>query len=144
MEITFTPSAVGAQEAFLNIVSNDAYPPGDNIFIPLSGWGVDASVDPGELMATVIAFFDESVSGGSIAGSGPGNSAAGRLKAFGNMLKASSDLIEAGAYDLACTQLQDALNRTDGGTPPPDFVTGDSADELAAMIMEVMDALGCL
>ncbi len=142
--VTFTPSGLGSREAFLYIFSNDSIdPPGMYAFIPLTGWGVDAT-DTSEMMADLLAFFNASVTGGTLTGSGPGGSALHRLKAFKNMLKASSDLIEAGEYTLACTQLQDALNRTDGLAPPPDFVSGASMDELASKITEIRNALGCL
>jgi len=144
VEITFTPSALGSREAFLSIQSNDSIPPpGPHAFFPLTGLGVDATNPPGELMADLLAFFNASVTDGSLTGSGPGSSAPHRLKAFKNMLKASSDLVEAHAYDLACTQLQDALNHADGLTPPPDFIGGLSMDALASMIAEVRNALGC-
>jgi hypothetical protein len=144
VEVTFRPSALGFRHAFLFIQSNDSIlPPGPQVLIPLTGWGVDATAPPGELMADLLAFFNASVTGGSLTGLGPGSSASHRLKAFKNMLKASSDLIEVHAYDLACTQLQDALNRTDGLAPPPDFVAGESMVELASKITGVRNALGC-
>jgi hypothetical protein len=141
--VTFTPSAFGSREAFLYIFSNDSIdPPGMQAFIRLTGWGVDVT-NPPEMMSDLLAFFNAAVTEGSLTGSGPGGSAMHRLKAFKNMLKSSSDLIEAHAYDLACSQFQDTLNRTDGLALPPDFVDGESAEELASMISEVMSALGC-
>lgn len=144
VEVTFTPSALGRREAFLFVQSNDSVGlPGTEAWIPLIGFGVDASSPPGGLMADLLAFFDAAVADGSLTGSGSGSSAPHRLKAFRNMLQASSDLIEAHAYDLACTQLQDALNHSDGLAPPPDFVDGTGRGDLAAGIVEVMSALGC-
>ena len=144
VEVTFTPSALGSREAFLFIQSNDSIPPpGPQAFIPLTGLGVEATNPAGELMADLLAFFNASVTDGLLTGSGPGGSAPHRLKAFKNMLKASSDLIKAHAYDLACTQLQDVLNRADGLTPPPDFIGGPNMDELISMIAEVRNALVC-
>ena len=42
-----------------------------------------------------------------------------------------------------CIQLQDALNRTDGETPPPDFVTGDYAVEFGTRIESLWATLQC-
>jgi hypothetical protein len=140
--VTFSPTSVGRHEAFLRVESDESSGYHD-LRIPLSGMGVAAEPDPAAEMAELIEFYEDSVADGTIVGYGPGNSARGRLKAFGNMLKSSSDLISAGAYDLACSQIQDALNRTDGLFPPPDFVTGANKEELATSIIEVMNALGC-
>ena len=82
---------------------------------------------------------------GSLSGSGPGKSANNRLKAFINMIKASGDLVEDDLVGNACSQLDDAQNRTDGMSPPPDFVTGD-AGAVASVFMcleNAQDALGC-
>ena len=67
----------------------------------------------------------------------------GRLKALRNMIEAAGDLIAAGDYEVACQQLQDAYDRCDGEFPPPDFVEGDAADDLATMILELMADLVC-
>lgn len=142
IEVTFSPKNAGPHEAFLRVES-DALFGNHDIRIPLFGMGVSAEPDPVLEMVELIEFYEDSVADGTIVGYGPGNSARGRLKAFGNMLKSSSDLISAGAYDLACSQLQDALDRTDGLFPPPDFVSGANKEELATSIIEVMNALGC-
>ena len=62
------------------------------------------------------------------------------------MILTAGDLIEAGDIAGACEQLLDAYQKTDGiGVPdsPPDFVTGEAADDLAAMILDLMTILGC-
>jgi hypothetical protein len=90
-----------------------------------------------------LAFFDASVADGTLVGSGPGNSADGRRRALRNMILLAGDLIEEGRYTEACQQLRDAYGKCDGDPKPPDFVTGEAADDLADMILMVMDALGC-
>jgi len=47
-------------------------------------------------IAAILAFFDQSVGAGDLAGSGQGNSAAGRLGALRNMLATASEQIGAG------------------------------------------------
>ena len=138
--VKFSPTSLGPHSADVQILSNAAIP---EALIPIEGVGVPEEVPPNELMAELIESFNECVENESVEGSGPGRSASGRLKAFGNMLKASSDLISAGEYETACVQLQDALNRIDGVEPPPDFVIGLNAENLASMIGNVMNELGC-
>ena len=68
------------------------------------------------------------------------------MNALKNMIETAGDLIDDGDIAEACVQLRDAYRKTDGLTPPespPDFVTGDSADDLAQMILDLMASLGC-
>jgi hypothetical protein len=99
--------------------------------------------DPATLLEEQHAELLEMVESGEISGTGPGNSATGRLGALENMLVAALDLIDAGEDAAACEQLQDALKRADGEFPPPDFVQGASREEVASGIEAVMNALGC-
>jgi Tol biopolymer transport system component len=121
-----------------NLVENDTNGCGDVFVHEYLG-----EISPEEQIDEVIESFDEWVEDGSVEGSGQGNSAAGRLNAFGNMLDEAEALIDAGLYEEACEQLMAAYMKTDGLTPPPDFVTGEQADDLAAMIQDLMDNLGC-
>lgn len=91
----------------------------------------------------ILTFFDESVSDKTLIGYGHGNSANGRLSALRNMLETVSDLIDIGDIDGACVHLDIASDKCDGNTPPPDFVTGDSATTLHDMILDLMAELGC-
>ena len=85
----------------------------------------------------------EFVSGGTLEGDGPGNSANGRLNALRNMLEMAGDLIGIDDIEGACVQLHAALGKCDGDSPPPDFVAGLAASELYTMITELMAELGC-
>lgn len=144
IEVTFFASSLGLHEAYVYVLSNACNDVGNaEISIPIQGNVVPDEADPTELMADLLAFLDSSAGEGSLVGDGPGRSAAGRLKAFGNMLEAADDLIAAGEFELACGQLQDALDRTDGLRPPPDFVDGEHKVMLALKISDVMNALGC-
>jgi hypothetical protein len=101
------------------------------------------SAPPEEQIAEILDFIDASVAEGTLAGSGPGNSAQNRLNALINMIEASGDLIEAGDIDQACGQLMAVHRKCDGESPPPDFVEGDAAAELAQMILNLIASLGC-
>jgi hypothetical protein len=93
----------------------------------------------------ILEFIAASVEAGTLTGEGPGHSAKGRLGAFTNMIEAAGQMIEAGMYAQAYAQLLDAYARCDGETPPPDFVSGDAAPELAGLIQgltqDLMDVL---
>jgi hypothetical protein len=91
----------------------------------------------------ILDFFDDAVAKGELKGSGPGRSAEGRLKALRNMLEEAEALIQQGDIKEACGQLRQAYLRTDGEPRPPDFVEGPAAGELAQMILDLMDDLGC-
>lgn len=67
-----------------------------------------------------------------------------RLKAFRDMLKAASDLVNVRDYETACVQLQDSLNRVDGDKHPPDFMEGLNTETLAYMIRDAINILECL
>jgi hypothetical protein len=103
----------------------------------------DPVLDPLEQIGAILEFFDTAVEEGSLVGSGPAASAAGRLGALRNMLEAAETLIAAGATADACVQLQDALDRTDGERLPPDFVAGEASSQLASLIRALMETLGC-
>jgi len=89
----------------------------------------------------LISCFDEAISEGTLTGIGPGKSAEGRLSALRNMLAAARDLIEEGQYAEALVQLQDAYEKVDGNPKPPDFVAGDAANEIAPMILGLIERL---
>ena len=140
IQVTYSPSALGTAAAVLVIDWLNGEAGQDSV--NLEGVGVEASGEP-VTIAKILDFFDASVADGKLFGCGPGKSADGRLKALRNMIEAAGDLIAAGDYEVACQQLQDAYDRCDGEFPPPDFVEGDAADDLATMILELMADLVC-
>ncbi|MCH7778656.1 MAG: choice-of-anchor D domain-containing protein [Gemmatimonadetes bacterium] len=109
VEITFAPTALGAASAILQITSND--PDQGLVEVMLSGTGV--VLDPSDALGTILVFFDQSVTDGTLVGSGPGGSGAMRLTALRNMLLAAGDLIDVGQAEIG---VQPASRRlpTDG------------------------------
>jgi len=99
--------------------------------------------DPIEEIEEILDFIDDSVGDGTLAGEGLGNSADNRLNALRNKLEEAQGLIEAGLYEEACDQLWSIYKKCDGESRPPDFVTGEAAEDLADMILLIMDELGC-
>ncbi len=136
----YTPGEVGDDSGELQIASNDPDEP--IVTVSLSGTGIEAPSPPVTVEA-ILTFYDESVSDGKLSGTGPGNSAEGRLKALRNMIEAAGDLIDDGNLVEGCQQLMDAYNRCDGLPKPPEFVEGDAADDLAKMILELVESLAC-
>ena len=134
IQVTFTPSAVGNVVADLIINGSNAS--------SLAGVGVSIEPPPSVTVADILAFFDASVADGTLVGNGPGKSADGRRNALRNMIEAAGDLIEDGAIGEAWQQLLDAYQRCDGLDRPPEFVAGPAAPTLAAMILDLIAALG--
>lgn len=139
IEVAYSPLEVGQDSGAMLVVVVDGL-----IFylvVDLTGVGVEAGMDPLAEIQEILAFFDSSFTNGTLTGSGPGSSAQGRLRALRNMLEAVSDLIQNGEMATACQQLWDAYRRTDGRTPPPDFVQDDATQDLAHMILDLYEAV---
>jgi hypothetical protein len=98
---------------------------------------------PEDPIEEILEFVEDSVEDQTLTGDGPGKSGDNRLNALINMIEEAQTLIEAGLYEEACDQLWSVYRRCDGELRPPDFVTGDAADDLADMILLIMDELGC-
>lgn len=139
--VAFGPTATGTRTASLAITSDDVDEA--TVQVALTGRGVVSQPSPGQQIAGILAFFDSSVTAGTLQGSGQGNSATGRRGALRNMLEAAGDLIRRGLIADACQQLADARDRTDGLPQPPDFVQGSAAPELKARIQVLRERLGC-
>jgi hypothetical protein len=95
-------------------------------------------------IADILDFFGDAVSAGNLAGVGrTPTAAAGKLKALQNMLAKTEELIAKNNDSKACGQLEAAYKKMDGIAPPPDFVTGPAAVQLAAMTQSLAESLGC-
>ena len=139
VEITFTPSQASYLADVLQISSDD--PDEAFVEVQLGGIGVKIETPPDEKIQEVLDLIDTSVSEGTLQGEGSGNSADKKLNAFINMIEAAGDLIDDGLYEEAYQQLQDLYRKCDGQSPPPDFISGDAAVELAELIHALMDGI---
>lgn len=88
-------------------------------------------------------FCDEAASNGELEGIGQGNSADNRFNALMNMIAMAGELINDGDIDGACEQLMDIYKKCDGESRPPDFVSGVATEELADMVMDLMNHYEC-
>jgi len=139
VEIMYAPTTAEASYATLCVVSDN--PHESAVEVSLSGTGVAADLTLEHQIDEILEYFAAFVDEGTLTGDGPGKSAKGRLKAFGNMLEAARSLIEDGDFEEAYHKLLNAYRRVDGLPRPPDFVTGEAAEKLASMILDLMDAL---
>ena len=111
---------------------------GDDIAIP--DIGADEYNPPVKQADDIVEFIESGV----LVGAGPGNSGDSRIDAMNNMIEIAKKMIEKGNTTAACKQLQSAYLLTDGDPTPPDAVeAGNDADELADMIQNLMDSIGC-
>jgi hypothetical protein len=105
---------------------------------------MDADVFRGQMtLEEFTDFIDDAVDDGTIVGSGPGNSGVGRLNALRNKIDEGIALAEAGDIGGACNKFENALDRVDGVPKPPDFATGDAADDLRGLLQDLISSLSC-
>lgn len=100
-------------------------------------------IKPKDPIEEILDFIDDSVEKETLVPVKPGKPGQGQLGALINMIEAAGDLIEAELFLDACQQLWDALEKTDGLSPPesaPDFVIGEATPELAGMIEILMES----
>ncbi len=145
--VTFIPVVEALHSDLLIINGRDELLAGHTAYwyelVALQGNGVIVEPPPSERIQAILDFFDSKWASGELIGNGPGTSAVNRAYALRNMIEAAGDQLAGGELALVCEQLMDAYRRTDGATPPPDFVDGDAAAELASMIYELWTDIGC-
>jgi len=137
IEVVFTPLAEQCDWADLEIASDDADEP--VITVNLDGCGVPTEIPPLQQIVDIIEFIRDSQEDETL--EGLGGQPDKKIDVLVDMIEAAGDL------DQACQQLSIVLRKCDGQSPPPDFVqdvdeSGATA-ELAGMIEELMDDLGC-
>ena len=140
IRITFSPTSEGPAEAVLHIESDSIHDP--FLEVSIAGTGV-ALEPPGVTMDDILEFFDASIGDGTLEGSGNGRSAENRLAAFRKMLEKVDQMIARGQTTAACNKLDSIYKKTDGLGSPRDFVEGDAAAELAELILQLMEEIGC-
>jgi hypothetical protein len=91
----------------------------------------------------ILESLTEWVDSGELVGTGAGQSAEGRLRAFENMLHNSRDLFNNGDFGAACDQLNAAYEKCDGLPAPPDFVEGDATEDMRSLIESLMADFQC-
>jgi hypothetical protein len=120
--------------------------PLSNGYIGLSGddptvYFDDVVVTTTDTVEDILDFIDESIEEGTLQGTGPGKSAQNRLTALRNMIEAAGELITEGDLESARDQLLAAYRKCDGAPTPPDFVEGPAREELAELILALIENL---
>ncbi|MCI0499923.1 MAG: choice-of-anchor D domain-containing protein [Planctomycetales bacterium] len=140
IEILYSPTAQGAAQGTLSIFSDD--PDGPVVDIALVGEGLAVVLTPEEQIADILDFYAQAAEEGVLRGVGRGKSAGNKIQTLEKMLCVAQHLIDAGQLDEACETLRVVEKKCDGQKSPADFVQGDGAAALNAMIRELMAALG--
>lgn len=136
--LVYVPAAAQAASGVLRVVSDD---PDEQVTeIALLGMGA-LEVTPLDRMDETLAFFDQAVTDGTIAGTGWGWVSQYRLEAMGHLLRTARCLVERDCYAGAAGVLRVADLKTDGLTRPYDFVEGAAVGELNRQINELVEML---
>jgi len=135
---TNSESVPGCAWGFVFTLGGHYHVPGS--YTEGAGWAVrDGDVaTPAEKVTDVVGAFEDGVGDGTLAGSGPGDSADGRAGALYNKLLEAQAYIGAGDYPTALTLLYDIYKLCDGMLPPPDFIDGSARQEFADLVMELI------
>ena len=96
---------------------------------------------PEPTIDAILDFFDESVEDGTLEGRGRGWLAKLRLCLMRQLLVIAGEFIEHDRLNKARFLLQCAHKRCDGEPWPRDFVEGPATEELAEMIVDLMENL---
>ena len=93
----------------------------------------------GQMMADIIAFFDDGVAAETITGIPKAKlSSDDREAAFREVLVEAQDLIQAELYAVGARKLKAALRASDGISTPPDYIEGTDVPALAGMIDDLI------
>ena len=146
IEVTFTPSEVGAFGGELEIRSNDVDFDEQQWFVSLIGEGLEPGGEPtaGEQLDDLIAFFAESVEAGGLEGAGrvaPARRA--HLRVFEHKLRLLEFFLCVGLERPACAVLGWLDARSDGDSRPRDMVEGPDRESLNQQILDLGATLGC-
>ncbi len=139
LEILFSPVVDGVDTAVLSITSNDPNDPVVDIL--LTGEGVSVVLLPEEQIAQILDDYNIAVRDGTIKGNGNRRSAKNKVRVFKKMLVITEWLITAGYNDYALEVLLMIEKKCDGLKSPKDFIKGDGAAELNALINELIQTL---
>ncbi len=139
LEILFGPVTDGVDTAVLSILSNDPNDPVVDVL--LTGEGVSVVLLPEEQIAQNLDGYDSAVRNDLIQGVGNKKSAGNKIEVFGKMLNLADDLIAAGYDEYALEVLLVIEKKCDGLKSPKDFIKGDGAAELNALVNELIQTL---
>jgi hypothetical protein len=139
LEVSFSPVIEGIDTAVLSILSND---PNDPVIdVVLTGEGMSVVLSSEDQITQILDVFDGAVEEGSIQGVGNEKSAKNKVEVFGKILSLADELLLAGYDEYALETLLMIEKKCDGQKAPKDFIEGPAAEELNALINELIDIL---
>jgi hypothetical protein len=162
LDIAFIPGSAGLKSASLTITDGTPF---NSSQINFFGTGIEKKSEVS--IEDIIDFFDSAVFFGDIVGFQTGgkstdynlknidekiegeknnNSSQNRLNAFRNMILSVANEIEEKNFLTACGHLSELYVKTDGKLPPvspPDFIDGESKQELARMLVALRQQFEC-
>jgi len=139
IEVLYSPVVEGVSEAVLKISSDDPENPATEV--TLFGEGVRVILSPEEQAADILDIYEIAVSEGVVQSTGNSKAAKNKIEVFGKMLAAVEELLHAGYDDEALESLFMIEAKCDGQKSPGDFITGAAAEELNALIKELIETL---
>jgi hypothetical protein len=92
---------------------------------------------------TLLDFFIQSVTNGSLTGIGTAETAQIRLVIFGINLYSAKLYLHNGQTEIACRLLLSAAITCDQSPDPPDLVTGPARPQLHQMLLNLMETISC-
>jgi hypothetical protein len=139
IDIKYHPWETGDHSDTLVILSND--PNNDPAEVTIQGSAKETEKPPEEQIDDTEDFIDDSLDDGTLEPVGPGNSGEGKIDDIKEMLAKAQAYIDEGDTENAIGTLKALLKKCDGKPKPPDKVTGEAAEELAARIQSMIDEL---
>jgi len=136
--VLFASAVEGQTSAVLVLLSDD--PNTARLEIALTGEGI-VFLTCSQQMEAILAFFDESVSQGTLFGQGHGKAALCRVEAVRQLLKTAQVLIERQRCEMAALTLKAVLLKVDGEGRPGDFVCGPAVGQLESKIRRLIEDL---
>lgn len=111
-----------------------------------TGKATEEPVPPAVDILSIIDFLDASVAAKTIQGKGVKKAPVRRLNAIRKMLEIADRRVQNEELEKACRLLSVVYNKIDGKHRPQsavDFLKGEALPQLAAMVAQVMEDLGC-
>lgn len=143
LEVMFRPTSAGVAQATLRITTQ-IEGIASIVSLKLKGYGGSSEIEKSIL--DIVEFIKSSADEGKITGVGEGGSANKRLNDLKKIIKDAVKALEKGKAEDGCNKFLDAIKKMDGessGGNPKDLVTGEATQELAEMILNLREQLGC-
>ena len=137
--VEYHPWEEGEHSATLVIDSDDKDEP--TVEVIITGSAVTSEAPPDEEVEDTVDYIEDAIEEGSLEGDGAGNSADNKLEAFLDKFDEAMAFYEDGDIENAIGTLNAILKKCDGKPKPPDTITGEAAEELAARILWLIEEL---